>query len=295
MKRIIYKKKSKFNLNFNVMKKIVFNLMAAFVLTLIAGSAHAQLNNTPYPGGSYSYSLSGIKVDTEGTLTIAYSGNNATITNVNLTETGVGTGIYVVPNTTTTLTFDIDYDDDATDGTLSVTVTDGAADGCSNFIELDIDVQVLPTLALSILASEDQYCQNLKTVQVDNEAASVDAPDNSFTFTVTPTVSNVSTAYTYNYAIALPSPALTGYSIAYSGPGSYAAGVVTGADSETDGVFTITFETTTGIAPVDITGTLSSATLTVTSGGGTYTGTYSPASDAVNVKTMPSIGTFTIE
>lgn len=276
------------------MKKIVFNLIAVFVLTVMVGSANAQLNNTPYPGGTYSYSLSGIKVDTEGELIIAYSGNNATITNVNLDETGVGTGIYVVPDTSTTLTFDIEYADDATDGTLTVTVTDGATNGCSNFIELAIDVQDLPMLSLSILASEDQYCQNLKTAQVDNEAAAVDAPENSFTFTVTPTISNVNTSYTYNYSIALPSPALTDYKIEYSGPGSYAAGVVTGADTDTDGVFTITFKTTTGIAPVDITGTMSSATLAVTSGGGTYTGTFGTASDAVNVKTMPTIGSFTI-
>ncbi len=56
------------------MKKIVFTLITVFALALMAGSAVAQLNNTPYQGGTYSYTLicNGIKVMNKLTATITY-------------------------------------------------------------------------------------------------------------------------------------------------------------------------------------------------------------------------------
>lgn len=266
-------------------------------LVIVAGSAKAQgTKTTPYPGGTYSYTLTGIKTNSAGTAAITYSGSNVTIQNVN----GAGATVpYSGPvstpaATTTNLTFDIKYADNATDGKIRVTITDGAGSGgCSNFIEYTIDVQPLPTLALSIEASQDQYCQTKTNTPADNTPAS-SSQVNSFTFTVTPLITNDPDAYTYTYAITLPSASgLSNYSIAYSGPGTYSGGVVSNANSETAGVFTVTFDTTTGLAPVNQTATITGTpTLTATNGNAVYNGTITTASDAVTVNTMPSIGTF---
>ena len=282
------------------MKKQLFSLVMMLALVIVAGSAMAQTNVTPYPGGTYSYTLSGIKTNPAGTAANAITGANATIKNVE--NSGVdytGTNIATPAATDFTLNFDITYGLLATGTrTVTVTVTDGAASGsCSNFIELEVIINPLPTLALSIAASEDQYCQNKKSSPLnDNEAASVGATTNSFTFTVSPTITNDPDVYTYSYAITMPAAqGLATYDIAYAGPGTWneGAGTVTGATSETDGVFTVTFTTTTGLAPIDLTATITGTpTLTATNGGATYNGTITTASDAVSVKTMPSIGTF---
>jgi len=277
------------------MKKQLFTFVMMLALVIVAGTAMAQTNTTPYIGGTYSYTLSGLKVISDGTATVSYSGLGVTLPTTNP---------ITVTTTTTSITFNLTYTDAATSGILTVTVKDGA--GCTNFIERAITVKAKPTLAISILASEDQYCQNKNSSPLtDNQAASVGAPENSFTFTVSPTVTNVTTAYAYDYTITLPNIAaagLTGYTITHtSGDGSWTEstgavhGTGTGTGNPIADVFTIKFTTTTGIDPKSITGTLSAASMTVTSGGKTYTGTISTASDVVTVKTMPSIGQFTIE
>lgn len=277
-------------------------------LVIVAGTAMAQGTNTkPYPGGTYHYSLSGIKVATEGTATIAYGGTKATIQNVSLAEKAPsGSKIYVVPNTLTTLTFDMAYDKDATSGKITVTITDGAIAGCSNSIELQIDVQALPTLDLAIAPTTIIDCQKLTTTLVNNQAGSYDQAnlENTIVFTVTPNVLHVKDggAYTYGYTISLPvSTGLKDFAVTYSGPGTYLAGsgtaTVSGITNATNanGVFTMKFKTTTGIDPVTITETLSAANLVVTAGNGTYSGDFSINNAVAKVKTMPSIGSFTIE
>jgi hypothetical protein len=288
------------------MKKIVFSLMILVALVVMAGSSMAQTNVTPYPGGTYSYTLSGIKTNSIGAAVIAITGADATIKNVE----GIA-GDYTGGNIPTPaaadfeLNFDISYGLLAT-GTrkITVTVTDGAASGgCSNFIELEVVINALPTLVLDIVASETDYCQNKNTAPLtDNTAATVGAPVNEFTFTVTPTITDVTSAYTYEYKITLPNDVATGltaYAITHtSGNGAYdpSTGIVTGSGTEvgdaTPDVFKISFTTTTGIAPVDVNGTLADASITITAGGSIITGTFTNTSDAVSVKTMPSIGTF---
>lgn len=272
------------------MKKIVFSLMTLFALALMAGSASAQTNATPYQGGTYSYTLNGIVVQNESTATVTYlTGSGATLPSPITVET-----------TDNSITFSVTYSNTATDGTLQVTIEDGDSN-CSNFIQLAIDVQDLPTLDLSILASEaNPICQPVNPTPSNNTAASSGVTGNTFTFTVTPDVTNVSADFGYVYTISLPATStLNGYSIAYSGDGSYdsGTGVVTRGADETDDVFTITYNTTTGIADEKITALISNATLTVTntSGGGTYAGTFTTDTDDVIVKTLPSIGTFTVE
>ena len=274
------------------MKKQLFTFVMMLALVIVGGSAMAQTKTTPYIGGTYSYTLSGLKVISDGSATVSYSGAGVTLPTTNpITVTAAMSFI----------TFDLTYTDAATSGILTVTLLDGA--GCSNFIEWAITVKPKPALAISILASEDQYCQNKKISPLsDNMAASSGATTNSFTFTVSPTVTNVTSAYSYAYNIALPNLATTGltsYAITHtSGDGAWteATGAVLGTGTGTGNpiadTFTLTFTKTTGINPKTITGLLSAATLTVNSGTKTYTGTTPTASDAVDVKTMPSIGSF---
>jgi len=270
----------------NEMKKIAFTLMTLFALALMAGSAIAQTNTTPYAGGTYSYTLNGIKVANESTATVTYTGSGVTLPDP-----------ITVATTDNSITFDVTYLDGATDGTLQLTLEDGTS-GCSNFIQLAIDVQAMPALDLAVVASETEICQSTNSTPADNTAASV-GETNSFTFTVTPTVTNVSSGYSYGYTIALPgTTSLDGYTVTYAGSGTYNSdGTVTGKTDTNPDVFTITFNTTTGIAAETIEATLSSATMTVTttSGEGTYTGTFSNDTDNAVVKALPSIGSFTIE
>ena len=272
------------------MKKNVFTLMMIFALALLAVSAMAQTNTTPYQGGTYSYTLSGIKVVNPSTATVTYSGAGATI----------ATTPIAIATTDNSITFTIAYSTTATDGTLKVDIQD-LTSLCNNFILLPIDVQDIPTLDLSILASTtDPICQPINATPADNVAASSGVNGNTFSFTVTPLITNVAANYGYTYSIALPATsALDGYVISYAGTGSYSAatGVVTKGVDVSNDVFTITYNTTTGIPNETITATISAATLTVTntSGSGTYTGTFTTATDDVVVKTLPSIGTFTIE
>lgn len=281
------------------MKKIVSTLMTVFALTIMAGGAFAQTNVTPYQGSTYSYSLNGIYSVPGATVSIQYlTGAGATVSNIKINGTATSN---VTALTASTLTFDVTYSTNATDGKIKVTVTDIAPTSCSNFIELAIDVQDLPTLDLSILASEvNPVCQPINSTPDDNKAASDGVTGNTFTFTVTPTVTNVSANYGYTYKITLPATStLNGYAISYSGSGSFDSGtsVVTKGVDTTDDVFTITYNTTTGIASETITATLSNPVLTITntSGGGTYNGSLSTPSDDITVKTLPSIGSFTIE
>ena len=270
-------------------------------LVIMAGTAMAQTNITPYSGGTYSYTLSGIKTNSVGAAVIAITGADVTIKNVEgIAGDYSGTNIATPAATDFTLNFDITYGLLAIGTrTITVTVTDGAASGsCSNFIELEVIINLLPTFALSIAASEDQYCQNKNGAPLpnDNVAASVGATTNIFTYTVSPIITNDPDAYTYTYAITMPTaPSLTAYDIAYAGPGIWneGLGTVTGANSETNGVFTVNFTTTTGLAPINLAATITGTpTLTATNGGAVYNGTITIPSDAVSVNTMPSIGTF---
>jgi len=286
------------------MKKLLFSLVMMFALVIVAGTAMAQTKTTPYAGGKYTYTINGLKVNTTGTATIITSSpSNMIVSNI-VDQASASIALTAITPTTTALTFDVAYDQGLAAGPQIITfeLTDGA--GCKNNIHLDVTVMAKPTMAVAIIASETTICQNLKANPSDNTAASIGANTNSFTFTVTPTLTNVTTAYNYTYTLALPNAVttgLSGYTItpAVGNHGTYApaTGVVTGtgtlaADATAD-VYTITFTTTTGIAPVTVTGTLSLPSLTVTSGGGIYTGSITaPAFKSVEVKTTPSIGTF---
>lgn len=277
------------------MKKLVFTFLTMVVFAFAANTAFAQTNVTPYQGGTYSYSLGGIYSVNGATINIEYlSGSGATISNISPAT--------IPSDEITTLTFDVTYSSTATAGEIRVTLTEDVTNGCSNFIDLAITPQTQPTLALNITASETEpICQKTNLDPDDNTPASTGVTSNSFTFTIEPTVTNVSAEYGYVYSVDFTpvTSTLTDYAIAYTGTGTYDSntGTVTKGDDTTNDVFTITFTTTTGVADETTTATLSDATLTVTNttGGGDYTGTFTNDVASVTVKTLPSIGSFTIE
>lgn len=287
------------------MKKLVFTFLTLVGLAIIASTVFAQApgeNNAPFEGSTYSYTLDGIEVLTDGYAVITYSGTGAQIENVEGSGSAyTGTNIPItVAGSPFELNFDIAYEVGATDGTLQVTVTDG--DGCTNFIQLAIDVQAGPTLDMEVVASTFT-CPNLNSSPADNIDATVGAAENSFTYTITPTVS-LGSDYTYDFDFEI-TPATSGLgSFAVSRTtgdgtlsGDYASGFsVSGATSATQ-VFTVTFNTTEGVASTDYIGTIGSPILTVstTSGDGTYNGTVSTNDATVTVNTTPTIGSFTIE
>lgn len=285
------------------MKKQFFSIVMMIALVIVAGTAMAQTKITPYPGGKYTYTISGLKVNTAGTATITTSNAGMVVSNI-VDQTSASILLNAILPTTTALTFDVTYDPGMATGLQSIMfeLTDGA--GCKNNIHYNVTIAAKPTMAIAIISSETSICQNLNGSPADNVNASVGATTNSFTFTVTPTLANVTTAYNYTYTLALPNAATTGLTSYLITPasgnhGSYNAstGVVTGigvaaADATAD-LYTITFATTTGLDKVTVTGTLSIPSLTVTSGGATYTGSITaPAFKSVDVKTTPSIGTF---
>lgn len=262
-------------------------------LVIVAGTAMAQLNNTPYQGGTYTYKLNGITVVNASTATVSYDGTGASLP----------TPIAIAIGANQTITFQVTYSQAATSGTLKVNIVDNTST-CNNFIELAITVKAKPTIDLAIVGSVDDLCQNLNNSPADNTDASVGSAANTFTFTVTPTIVNEPAAgtYTYDYTLALPDLAtigLTNYSITRtSGTGTWteSTGEVVGATTTADQVFTISFNTTTGITAKTITGTLSAVSLTENSGNGNYVETVTTNNeDNVIVKTTPKIGTFTIE
>lgn len=282
------------------MKKIVFSLMTLFALALMAGSAMAQDKFAPYPGGTYTYSLP-YTLAHDGEVTLTVTGGElslGTTTPAGLTVGGAtialsaGSGSIVVPVT---------FDNTATgQKTLSIVIED-LTTHCSNNIHLDVIMNALPTLALGI-SSTTLTCQALVVSPVSNVAASVPAGAetlvNTITFTVESTVDNI-TDYSYGYSLTIPTNGetnLTDYEIAYSGPGTYTEGTgsvtITGVDEIADGVFTLTFVTTTGINIETITGTLSAATMTDLVNSGSYTGTLSPSSSSTDVNSVPTIGSF---
>jgi hypothetical protein len=297
------------------MKQRIFTLIMMLALVIVTGSAFGQTNRTPYPGSTYDYRLTGVKVIADGPALIALSGTTAAYTVSSVLDqtavplANVSLDTYTVLTTSTELRFKVKFNLSETAGPkkLTVSITDGATNGCTNFIELLVTVQSSPALALtSITASgADEICQVLTAtpLPVDNNAASLPQASltNTFTFTVPATVTNISTyTYSFNFALTSDVAGLVGLAVAYSGPAgsSYSGGLngsVTGATANGNHVFTVTFKTTTGLAPATLTGTIDSPSLLAGAsvGGGTYVGTITGAPmDTKVVRTMPSIGSF---
>lgn len=290
------------------MKKLFFSFVMLVTLVIVAGSAMGQTAITPYAGTTYTYTLSGVKLNAAGTADVSLiNGTSWSLVSASdqsgaLTVTGTKV---TVPTTSTSLIFKIKYNDNETAGskTLKVLLTDGA--GCTNYINLAVTVIAKPTLVLAVTSSTTEICQTTDNI-TNNTAGSVGAT-NTFTFTVTPTYGSATVADGAKYAFKFdlndyvldPTGANTVISIVRSSgdgtatPSAKGSAQIAIAGATNAQTFTVTFATTTGTAPETIKGTASSAVLTVGgSGTGTYDGTYSPDHVDVLVKSTPSIGTF---
>jgi hypothetical protein len=271
-------------------------------LVIVTVSAKAQgTYDKPYPGSTYTYKLTGVKVGANGgsfKVTSTLTGTNVfkAMTNVTGNYT-LGNSVAIDGGTAFDLLFDIQYGNDAGDGIITVEVKDGT-NGCTNTIFLNVDVQSLPTFAVSIAHNKStEYCQELNPTPTSNKAAS-DDQINTITFTVTPTVTNLSSNYSYKYKIDLTGIGLTDYDIKcnntnYNSTTNEVTGNITGGTNPPVDTYTVTFKTTTGKETIAIPGTISNASVTLVqgAGGGTYNASSTtPAS--INVKTMPSIGKF---
>jgi hypothetical protein len=149
---------------------------------------------------------------------------------------------------------------------------------CSNNIHVNCVIQTPPTMTLAISAADPTYgCQNLNATPATNVDASVGAPTNTITYTVT----------------AGTAPAgLTGYTYTFGVSGMGATSTFTGSNT-TDGAKTATFTTAEG-AGGTVTGTISagSFTLDAAHGGQTYSMNITSATQDVSVDALPTIGVF---
>jgi hypothetical protein len=317
------------------MKKLIFTLMMMAGLALIAGTAMALNDQQVYPGGEYSYKLNGITVNTEGTATINFEGDDDesfTVTSgssftptTEVTTSGSGNASFTALAGSYDLEFNMELSSDAPTSATSnlvVTITDGdATDGCSNYINYAIEVLPLPTYELAITVDVTGFdaCQTRAGDPASNDNApdatvATDDESNSFTVTVTPTIDGIITGsdYTYDYTVSISdlTSALNSYDVTSSdvsitdlatldGGEKYSSGSIsTDPSTLTGDVFTITFNTTTGIAAQDIVSalTLGVGNSELTASGGiveqaTLEGT-NPGTQTVTVGAVPSIGTF---
>lgn len=279
------------------MKKLFFSIVMILALVIVAGTAMAQGKLTPYPGGKYTYTINGLSVKSDGSATITTSNAGMVVSNYK-DQSNATIALSAILTTTTAITFDVTYDADMIAGTQSITfeLTDGG--NCKNNIHLDVVVQAKPALALAIVGSAD-ICQNLKASPANNVDASVGAANNTFTYTITPTLTNISSGYTYDFKFVLAPYALgaTTFVVTHTGGngtfgGDNAAGYTITSATTASQEFTVTFATTTGQAATTYTGTVSLAKLNVTASNAIYNGTPTTVSDDVIVKTTPSIGAF---
>lgn len=270
-------------------------------MVFVTSSAWALNETQVYRGGTYVYNLNGIQVvgTAAANLTINYQGDASEVVTI-ISGFNVSASPFTAPVGSYAGRFSVEFSSTATIGsdTLVVRITDSGTNGCSNFINFIIEVLPDPTIDLTIVADEDQYCQTTALHPSHNTPAS-QGQTNEISFTVTPAITGVgSNDYTYDYVINIPidgETSLGSYLISYSGPGTFTESThtVEGASTTGNGVFTITFATTTGIDVQTISGSISGVELTMTASNAEYTETGSGDNDdVVTVNRTPSIGTF---
>lgn len=283
------------------MKKLLFSLVMMLALVIVAGSAMANNEINVLPGGTYTYVLSGVSSANGATASVTYSTGIATITELSSSYTIVGGAA------TTTVSFSIKYGTQtspAISGKITVTIKDNTS-LCSNSTELNITVLALPTYTLAITKDETGYSDCQARNGVSNNSAdalgtNIPAEKNTFKYTVTPTIANAAGNFTYSYKINLPVGAvLNAFNDGSGAVTGYIGGIVThtNVSSATPDVFTVTFNTTTGIPTQTLTAILddTSSTLVPINGGGTYVSSMTSGgslTQSVTVKAVPTIGKF---
>lgn len=255
------------------MKKLFFTLMIMVGLALMAGMAMGQNANQIYPEGEYNYVLADVSVTTENETgaSITFEGfdTNPTVTNF---DPAVGTDLGDI---TFTLEFAAGETAD-TDNKIIVTITDGGTDGCTNYIEYEIEVLPPPTMTIAIASNTGGGCQNLNADPNNNTDASQGADPNNVSYTLEVANSPLGLdSYSYDFAI--------------SGMGtSLSETDVTSVKTHTD-----TFTSTEGDGGT-ISGSITNATFTMNAanGGGTYNITVTEGNEEIKVNPLPTIGAF---
>jgi hypothetical protein len=284
------------------MKQRIFTLIMMLALVIVAGSAMGRNEKTVFQGGTYDYRLRGISSVTAASI-------SATIApNTNITFSALSPLSIPAAYSNGDLDFSVKFGDETTaeptgSHTLTVVINNGT---CSNSINFVINVIAPPTYTLTIVASALDGCQTRTAVGDNTPNVTVLATDepNTFAYTITPTITGPTGAYTYHYHISLP--AGTGLNSFSDGSGSvaaYSSGVVThnvlAAGSPVADVFTVTFNSTTNLAAQDLVSalTLSGSTMNLAAvdGGGIYTATMTVGgsiSATERVEEVPAIGSF---
>jgi hypothetical protein len=282
------------NQNFKVMKQNLFKLMMLIAFIAIAGSTYATNDVSVYQGGTYSYSLSGVKVNVAGTVGITFSGFTTppVISDPSLAGSNPS---YTALTTATAFTFKLKYDAGEPAGggkTITVTATETSST-CSNHINLAITVVAAPTLALT-LSSPADFCQDPNGT-TDNEDATYLASKKTISYTVTPGTLTGLSSYAFNFRLA----AYTFSDIT----NERSAGTATGGGTATQAALAITAATgnqtfDVKFSPIEgagatVTAQIPSGTFTMDAahGGGTYNLSL-PSDDNVVILGLPTIGKF---
>lgn len=297
---------------FKVMKQKIFTLMMVVGLIALANTTFAQNEATVTAGGTYNYSLSGVKVQTAAGSTATVSYAEGSITATEFGGTPFINGGALPNNTSAALTFTIEFDDDALTGqAITVTVVDGGTGKCSNSIQYTITVEPAPTIDLTASTTSTSKCQEKGTASTDGTSSAADnaaVSANTITIGVASVVSDEPLAFTATASISITGLTnLENVSVVYTAGngeswsgGTGTTGTITWDETSTStgdftGSFAITFNTTEGIADQNVNVAITSVSITETGGGEQYDETATAdnvlAADIV-VYSMPTIGSF---
>lgn len=289
------------------MKQKIFTLVLMLAFIVVGGKVFGQNEATVLIGSTYTYNLSDVASAVNATAVVTWE----TDTDVEINPVAPGFGI-VGGAAPRTLSFTVKYGDpgeSVSSGLIRVVITNDEAPTCSNFIIFPVTVLPAPIYALAITKDETDYdpCQERAGTGNNAPNATVSPADeqNSFTFTVTPVITNVPNDSTFNYSYDITLPegtGLNGFTISSATTTLTATGTVihTGVTNATlvPDVFTITFNTTTNLSAQTLTATLTDITtqelqVTFGSGSGTYLAISGGAStQSVAVNPVPAIGSF---
>jgi len=262
-----------FNQNFKVMKQKIFTLVMMLALVIVANSAFAAPDTTPYKGGNYPYTVDISLLGSTGV-------HVADATFDYTPSTGVTVpGTRALTPDSTSINFRVGFGLTSGNGILTVTITYVGAGGCSNNIQLTITPQDPPTMNIAISTLNTGGCQNdLDTPITDGSADNYNGGTNSVTYTVA-TAGGPSGVASISYTLGVSGHALT------TDP--------SGAQTAT-GDFTAEFTTTEG-AGFTLTGSIAAGatfTMNAANGGGTYSLTRTTPSVGVTYNDLPTIGAF---
>ncbi len=313
------------------MKKQFFSIVMVLALVIVAGTAMAQTSLTPYAGGTYSYTISGIDdvartrtarvfidnggIDATPSMTVA---SKYVVSSSSLTVTASANYYDVaLPVNTTTFDFSVAYNALMATGAyqLYVVVYDGADTQCSNFMYRDITVTA-NNFDLAVATSFTTTCQTINPSPLTNIVAST-GQSTIFTYTITKTGGDNTDDWSFDFDIPTTTSALdindiTGLSAAITtglGTNSVAiTGTITSGNynvkvtNDDAGVnasvvtITVTVPTTTGANDAPFAATASAATIYVNQSLVTSIATETNAGNnaaTATMKNLPSIGSFT--